>query len=232
MAQENIENQPVKSRREQFTDDFYTRYPDMSREDEDARYDRIAQDYADYDKLAQERANFNKLLMENEYAPGLMNGLITKKDEDGNDFNLKEYLKKNGVFADAEDDPTVDAQKVVTEDAELDAAAAEAGLRPEEVADLVEWIYNRENGLLARAGHFELKKEDFKQLLRLKNYDADMSKADEAGYVRGKNEKVDIYKEMDDAEKNAPVSLGGGGGASARKEQDPTLAALDRMSNY
>jgi phage regulator Rha-like protein len=122
--------------------------------------------------------------------------------------------------------------KVEAEDAELDAAIAEAGYKPEQVQDLIDWIYDKENGLINRAANFGLKKDDFLRLFQIKDYDVRMADAENKGYKRGKNEKIDMLKRQQKKRDEMPADLGGGGTTPEVEKKDPYLSRLDRMKNF
>lgn len=123
--------------------------------------------------------------------------------------------------------------KVDAEDAELDAAIAEAGYKTEQVKDLIDWIYDKENGLIERAQNFDLKKDDFLRLFQLKDYDVRMADAEQKGYKRGKNEKIDMLKRQQKQRDTMPADFSGGGATpSSGEKQDPYLAQLGKMKNF
>ena len=123
--------------------------------------------------------------------------------------------------------------KIDAEEAELDAAIAEAGYKEEQVKDLIDWIYDKESGLINRAANFELKKDDFLRLFQIKDYDVRMADAEQKGYKRGKNEKIDAMKRQQKKRDSMPSDLGGGGVTPAAGEaKDPYLSQLDRMKDF
>ena len=121
------------------------------------------------------------------------------------------------------------------EDAELDAAVAEMGYKPEQVADLIDWIYNKENGLIKRALNYQLLKDDFLRLFKIKDYDVRLAEAEDKGYKRGKNEKIDMYRHSQRQRDNMPADLTSGGGEAPKApetEENSTLKALRKMKKY
>ncbi len=124
--------------------------------------------------------------------------------------------------------------KVAAEDAELDAAIAEAGYKTEQVKDLIDWIYDKEQGLINRAANFELKKDDFLRLFQIKDYDVRMADAEQKGYKRGKNEKIDMLKRQQKKRDDMPSDLGGGGATptGGENKEDPYLTQLDKMKRF
>ena len=193
---------------------------------------------------------------------GLMNGILTGKNVDGSKFSVIRYLigdhpdlakaalegdedsleqliearnqeiaaeaeKKNQEAADADNQKA----KVEKEDAALDASIKKAGYTPDQVEDLMKWIYDPKEGLCVRAMAHELTEEDFDKIIRIIDYEGDIAKADDAGYKRGKSERIAMNREMRSGA-NRPTNLGGGGGSARQQRKDPTLSALDRMSQF
>lgn len=125
--------------------------------------------------------------------------------------------------------------KVKAEDAELDAAITEAGYKPEQVKELIDWIYDAKNGLITRAANYQLTKDDFLKLFKIKDFDVRMADAEQKGYKRGKNEKIDMLKRQQKNRDNMPSDLGGGNGVTPKdneQKEDPYLASLNKMKNY
>lgn len=257
MAKKVTETQEVKTNRQKISERLRNRNPELNVDDDDALFGAIGEDYDTYDQRDQERERFNKAMSQNPESAGIITGLYTGKNADGSDFDLGMYLideypemvvdliegnpqakeryvqMRDSKKAKADEDEEFASQvadKTAAEDAELDAAIKEAGMRPEEVRDLIDWIYNPETGLIVRAERFELTKDDFKQLLRMKDYDNAMAKADERGYVRGKNEKIDITARQQNDRKKLPV-ISGGGGKPKSKEEDGRVSRLRQMGD-
>ena len=252
MAEKNTEKQTVGANRQKIIDRHRKNKPDENWDDDEVLMGQIATDYDNYDKSAQERERFNQMMSENEYAPGLFAGAASGKNADGSDFTLEGYLwgELGGKVKDAmggDDDAAEELHQLMVEriashkssealqesldkqNAELDALIDETGADREEVKKIFDWIY-AEDGLLKRAGNFELTKEDMQQIMKIVSHDNDVAAADEAGYKRGRNERINMGKGVQTNER--PVNLGGGGGAGAGKKEDPTLAALGRMKNF
>ncbi len=257
MAVKTTENQGVKTRRQLLNERIKSRNPDIDVEDDEALSSQISSDYDLLDQRDQERKQFNDLLAQNPYAAPIITGMATGKKDDGSPFDLGEFLideypemiqdliegnpdtkkhyeeNRDARRKAAEDDAAFKAemeQKTQAEDAELDAAIKEAGYKPEEVAELIRQIYDPDNGLIRRAARFELKKEDFLKLFKILNYDNDIKKADNDGYVRGKNEKIDMMEHKQSKRGKLPV-IGSGGGRPNDNEPDPTLKTFDRMKD-
>lgn len=245
-----------RTRRQQLLERLRTRNPELNIDDDEAVSGQISSDYDLMDQRDEERKQFNEMLSRDPYAAPIITGLATGKNDDGTDFDLGEWLLENEPEmvidliegnpktkehyqqtrqarrereqADKDFESKVD-ELTAQEDAELDAAIKEAGYKPEDVREFVEWLYGAE-GLIARAKDFQLKKDDFAQLIRLKDYDANIEKAGNDGYVRGKNEKIDMTQRSQRRRTKMPV-IGGGGGRPSGKERDPYLERLDAMKN-
>ena len=99
------------------------------------------------------------------------------------------------------------AKLIAAQDAILDEAVAEAGYKPEQVANLIDRIYNKETGILKRALNYELTKEDFLSLFKLLDYDVRMSEAEDRGYKRGRNEKIDMFRHNQKKRDEMPADL-------------------------
>jgi hypothetical protein len=249
-----------KTNRQLLGERYKSRNPEFNVDDDEALYGEALGELAKSDEAEAGRQRLNETIANNAIAPEMLNGIISGKDADGNPFDLDQYLldqhidylldymednatakakadarrlerdtqKKN----DAEFEAKV-AEKTAAEDAELDAAIKEAGYTADQVKDLIDWIYDKDAGFITRAARFELKKEDFLRLFHIKDYDLKMKEADDAGYKRGKNEKIDMFKRKQQQRKEMPADVGSGGGtpASGGPAKDPYLERLERMKN-
>ena len=191
---------------------------------------------------------------------GLMNGMLTGRNIDGSKFSVIRYLigehpdlakaalegdeesleelieKRNEEIAAEAAKKTEEAaeadvmkKKIEAEDEALEASIKKAGYKPEQVEELIKWIYDPKEGLCVRAMAHELNGDDFDRIIRIIDYEGDLAKADDAGYKRGKSERIAMNREMRRGE-GRPTNLGGGGGTAKPQQKDPTLNALDRMS--
>lgn len=162
---------------------------------------------------------------------------LAKAALEGDEVSLEQLIEtRNQEIMDEAQRKTEEAaeedavkQKIEAEDAALDASLKKAGYKPDQVADLINWIYDPKEGLCIRALAHELTEEDFDKIIRIIDYEGDIARADEEGYKRGKSERIAMNREMHRGD-NRPTNLGGGGGTGKRQSKDPTLAALDNMS--
>ena len=267
MAKETIDNQNVKSKRDSFRERLAQRYPDLNMDDDEAVFQQIATDYDQYDQSKKKMDDFNNMLKENPHAPGLVTGLVTKKNADGGDFNLIDYLIDElgqdyieAINGDEEarkrlkasEKEKLDASEKLAkgkeklaanmkqEDNELNEAMKEAKIKPESITDLIEWMYKRskdgedhdDDGFVWRAARYDLKKADFLRLFQIKDFDKAVADAEERGYKRGKNEKIDQQKQLHDGRQGGKknITINGGGGAPALpKEKSRTEQVYSKM---
>lgn len=270
MPKENIDNQDVKSKKDSFRERISQRYPDLNLDDEDAVYNQLSADYDQFDQNTQRMGDFNKMLQDYPQAPGLVTGMMTRKNADGSDFSFIGYLidELGQDFVDAvngddearkrlekSEKEKLDASKKLAEskdklaanmeqeDAELDSFIKEMRLKPDDVKSMIEWLYKRsedgeehdDDGFVYRAARYGLKKEDFKRLWQIKDFDKAVSDAENRGYKRGRNEKIDQQKTLHDGKpggkKNVNIS-GGGGEPSIPREKGGAEQAYEFMAKH
>lgn len=246
--------QPTPTNREKMLERMRERNADLNTDDEEALFGQMLSDYDASDAREKERQQFNDMLTSNPMGPELVTGLVTGKDADGNKFSLIKFLvgdhaselraaldgdqealdylieqEAAEIAAQEEEAATEEElkQKIVEEDAAFEDALSESGYKREDAKALIDWIYDEEKGFIWRARNFELTKEDFLRLFRIKDWDTALAEADERGYVRGKNEKIDMSKRMQKDRK--AMNIGGSGGQMPTSERDETLAALEDM---
>ncbi len=250
MAEKKTDKQNVKSKKDTFKERFSSRYPEMNMDDEDAVYGQLSTDYDHFDQNNQRMDDFNNMLKEYPQAPGLVTGMLTRKNEDGSDFSFVGYLIDSlgqdfvdAINGDAEarkrlekgEKDKLEASKKLAEgkealakameeeDAELDAAIKEVKMKPEAIKDMINWLYKRsedgedydDDGFVWRAARYGLKKVDFLRLFQIKNFDQAVTDAEERGYKRGKNEKIDNQKQLHEGRQGGKknINVSGGGGA-------------------
>jgi len=248
--------------RQRLAERYKGKNPDLNVDDDEALGSAILGDLDAYDKSEEQRRRLNETIQNSDIAPEMMAGIMSGKKADGSPFDLDEYLldehldylldyMENNETAKAKRDARKQERKdaakqeeelkakvaemTAAEDAELDAAITEAGYKPEQVKDLIDWIYDLKNGFITRAANFDLKKDDFLKLFKIKDYDVRMAEAEDKGYKRGRNEKIDMFKRGQKRREDMPADLDGGGGGAPAGEQpkeDPTIASLRRMKKY
>ncbi len=247
-----------KSNRQLMGERYKSKNPDFNIDDDEAMFGEALSELAAGDEAQAQRKRLNETIANNDIAPELLNGIISGKTADGGDFDLRDYLlnehidylldyvedsdkakekwnarkEERKTQAEAEAKLKAEAEaKLKAEDEELDAAIAESGYKPEQVKDLIDWIYDGEKGFIKRAQNFDLKKEDFLRLFKIKDWDIKMSEAEDKGYKRGRNERIDMFRRNQERRKSMPADIEGGGGASPVEKEDPYIERLKKMKN-
>lgn len=256
------ENQADKlTSRQRLAERYKGRNPELNVDDDEALGSAILGDLEAYDNDAERMRRFNETVSNSDIAPEMMAGILSGKNADGTPFTLEDYIIDNNIdfFLDyiensetakekmakrkkeREDEEKAKAEisakekeLIAAEDAELDAAVQEMGYKPEQVADLIDWIYNKENGMLKRALNYELKKDDFLRLFKIKDYDVRLADAEDKGYKRGRNEKIDMFRHQQQKRDNMPADIEGGGGTQVTQDSpgDAYLKKLDKMKKF
>lgn len=260
MATEKNDTKPAavaRPNRDRLVARFSKDNSDFNADDDEALYGAAADALDEDDKGKEERKRFNEALAGSDIAPEMMTGLLSGRNADGSPFDLEDYLfeKHMDFFNDylenkegakeklakrkaqrkAEEEEEAEYEKgmnerIQKEDAALDEAITESGYKQDQVKDLIDWIYDADKGIIVRASRFELTKDDFPRLFKLKDYDVKMSESEEKGYRRGRNEKIDMFAHDQERRRNMPPDQGGGGSRpQGAGDENPTLAALDKM---
>ena len=234
---------------------FRARYPDVSEDDEAALYDRISEDYRNADLDRENMKKFNELLTQDERIAGLITGMASGKKGDGSPFSIAEYLLENyGDDIYSSTDPKEAAKKAAEREAAMQAesrakaemdearkknfeacdkafeeAVKSLNINDTEAEKFLDWIYNPDNGFIHRVWTYDVGKEDWVKLLQAYNYDNAITKAEENGYKRGRNEKIDMARHRESSRRNMPSDLSNSGASLDEGEKDPTLTAYSKM---
>ena len=255
------ENQETKlTSRQRLSERYKGRNPELNVDDDEVLGEAILSDLDAYDQDAEKMRRFNETVSNSRIAPEMMTGLLSGKNPDGSDFDLEDYLleKHLDYFLDILENretakSKADARRKVrqeeaeleakaaelakTEDAEFNAAVQESGYKPEQAKELFDWIYgekDKQNGFIHRGARFELKKPDFLRMFQIKDLDQKIAAAEDKGYRRGRNEKIDMFRRGQQRRDDMPADLEGGGGAPASDEEqdNATVKALKKMKKY
>lgn len=234
---------------------FRARYPDVPEDDEAALYDRISEDYRNADLDRENMKKFNELLTQDERIAGLITGMASGTKDDGSPFSIAEYLLENyGDDIYSSTDPKEAAKKAAEREAAMQAesrakaemdearkknfeacdkafeeAVKSLNINDTEAEKFLDWIYNPDNGFIHRVWTYDVGKEDWVKLLQAYNYDNAVTKAEENGYKRGRNEKIDMARHRESSRRNMPSDLSNSGASLDEGEKDPTLTAYSKM---
>lgn len=244
--------------RQRLNERYKGRNPELNVEDDEALGAAILGDLEAYDKTEERRRRFNETVQNSDIAPEMMAGILSGKNPDGSPFDLEEYLldKYLDYFLDYLENKETAKEKAAArkklrlEDAEFqakaeelaaiedkafDEAVAESGYKPEQAKELVKWIYGEEskkNGLIHRAQRFELTKDDFLKMFQIKDFDQKLADAEDKGYKRGRNEKIDMFKRGQQKRDAMPADIEGGGKMpESEQPENQTVQALKKMKN-
>lgn len=235
MAKEITDTQNVETGMSRFKNRMRERNADVDYDDEEAFAQQLSTDYDNYDRLQKEHDDMNTLLADDPMAPGLMAGLITKKNPDGTDFNLREYIIKQETGIEDEiaelraKKKEGEDEAIAKEDAELDKFIKEQKLTPEEIKAYLDWLYKEDGGIGMKLLTFTMTADDFAQLHKAFAYDDAVASAEEKGKAAGRNEKIDMYKAKEARRSEIPNIRSNGNRLTPPKENE-TEAAMRRMS--
>lgn len=234
---------------------FQSRYPDIAADDENSLYDRISSDYDRSDKEHDGLKRFNELLTKDDRMAGLITGMAAGVKEDGSPFSIAEYLLSN--YADeiyGAQDPREAAKKAAEHEARLleeaqeeeqrkqtrqknfeacdaafEKAAKALGVNDKDAEKFLKWLYEPEKGFIHRVWTYDIDESDWEKLLKVFTYDNAVTKAEENGYKRGRNDRIDMAKRKDMSRAELPSDLGESGASINSIEKDPTLSAYSKM---
>lgn len=245
-----------KKERKSWRDIVSSRKPDLDLEDDLAVGEFLDDSFRRYDDSESQRENLNKVLAEDSRAAGILTGLASGMDENGEPFSLVEYLITNYGDDIREAATTEEAIKKAKEkeaarikeaadekkrkrDAEeklrktdeaLTEAVRQVNVDEANVASMLEWLYGTQDadGIIHKIIRHELDTEDWKRIIHAFNMDMEIEAAREEGRKQGRTARPGaIHRNL--AEK-APTDLGGGGnGGSEEKVEDPTLQRYKGM---
>lgn len=228
------------------------RNPELDLEDDAATGDYLADTFSRYDEAENGRKMMNDVLAKDPMAPGLFMALSESEGEPGtlvgyllenywdeiyNTGSKEEAIEKaKKRDADKAKAAAEDAKKKETFESNLKAsdealteAANEANVDEANVANMLTWLYGEgeQPGLVHRAITRELDKNDWLKLLHAFNQEKALDAARKEGRREVKNARGAAHRQM---ETELPTDLGGGAsGGGMTREEDPTIAALQRM---
>lgn len=234
----NKPQEPVKSRRDTFRENFASRHPDVNMDDEEAYYAALDDEYNLRDEeLRRNRENnekLNNMFLENPNAAYFMNDLLDGKKQMG--VALMEQFGE--LFKDAVNDPSpenvkafadaLDAHaKQIKKNDELQAQfeqnidasettiedwAKQHNATPEQIDAIREFINQQFGNLIVGIISPEMLDFAFKGL----NYDKDVAAAEESGQAAGRNQR--IQEKIRKGKGDGMPMIAGGRQARARKD--------------
>ena len=146
-----------KKERKSWRDIVSSRNPDLDLEDDLAVGEFLDDSFKRYDDSESQRENLNKVLAEDSRAAGILTGLASGMDENGEPFSLVEYLITNYGDDIREAATTEDVIGVIPDDSTAsDATGTDADKKHWNIKDLIEGVF-RVQGIIgydtANAGY-------------------------------------------------------------------------------
>lgn len=245
-----------KKERKSWRDIVSSRNPDLDLEDDLAVGEFLDNSFKRYDDSESQRENLNKVLAGDSRAAGILTGLASGMDENGEPFSLVEYLITNygddireaatteeaikkakekeaariKEAADEEKRKRDAEEKLRKTDEALTEAVRQVNVDEANVVSMLEWLYGTQDtdGIIHKIIRHELDAEDWKRIIHAFNMDMEIEAAREEGRKQGRTARPGaIHRNL--AEK-APTDLGGGGnGGGEEKVEDPTLQRYKGM---
>ena len=226
-----------KKERKSWRDIVSSRNPDLDLEDDLAVGEFLDDSFKRYDDSESQRENLNKVLAEDSRAAGILTGLASGMDENGEPFSLVEYLITNygddireaatteeaikkakekeaariKEAADEEKRKRDAEEKLRKTDEALTEAVRQVNVDEANVVSMLEWLYGTQDtdGIIHKIIRHELDAEDWKRIIHAFNMDMEIEAAREEGRKQGRTARPGaIHRNL--AEK-APTDLGGGG---------------------
>lgn len=240
-----------------FRNRFGSRYSDLTDDDDDdVLADRLGADLDDYDQVKQSQSDLNALLTKDADAANILAGLATGRNSDGSPFSLIEYLaefhdeelagylgsedytkklaeKKAAREAEAAEEAqfaSLSAENLEASDKALEGLITSGEVSESQVRDLLDWLYAPDGGLVERLLMNDVREEDWRKLLQMKDFDSSINAARQSGYKEGRNEQINMHKhKRADMAQLPPDIVGGGLPDDKPVHGDSTLSALSRM---
>lgn len=230
-----------------------TRNPDLNLDDDEAVAAYMQEQWDGYDKMRNERNQLNDLLVSSPQAAGILQGLSSGMDDNGEPFSLMGYLFRNywdviqkaktedeavriakemeaeNIARAAEEEASKknNASKLAAMDDALTEAMRSVNTDEASVKNMLEWLYGKDDGLIYRVVRYELSKDDWVKLLYAFNRDSELDGARKDGERGARSGRGKPHRSFKD---DMPADLGGGGSEMPSEgEEDPTLRRYRQM---
>ncbi len=246
---EDIDKEPIKSKKDLFLEKFRSKYPDLNTDDEDSFYGRINDDYDENEKRIGESSK-NEEALSNLFSsdPRAAHFLMSWKNGEnpvvqlirmfGDDFQealtdpdmqekfaaahneyLDRQLNNKKIQAEAEANLPITLKN-------LDDAQAEGGFDEKQADDAFKLIFD----IIDNGNKDLVTKDTWIMAFKALNHDLDVESAAREGEIKGKNAKIDKEKKKTTVPADLPPMIGGQGGeAPAPKKK--SLGFLDSVKD-
>lgn len=249
MAQELIDNQQSTSAREKMLEKLRARHQDIDFDDEEQLWGAIGGDYGDYENQLQRSRDVDAQMEErfnnDPNFAGLFLDIVGGKtpvqsliERYGSDF--REYLDdpdKQEELAEANQkylervSKEKELEEVYEKNIQTSLGVAEEleaeGYSEEEVNEAFQAVLNdAEQAILGG-----ISREMLELKLKGLNYDRDVQEAEQSGEARAKNAKYMERKKDASELSDLPPVIDGRDAQAIKKETDPRIEALDKVTN-
>lgn len=256
MAENGVENEEIKTKKETFLANLKNRYPDLPEDDEDAIYGKLGEEFDKFDKSDKAQKELGDLLASDPRSAEFL--MMMRKGGNPVEFLIEKYgddfkaaleseegkEKFAGAFSKYVEKQTKDKElqkqaedNLQTMIDDLDKAQEEGNFSDEDARKAYEYLYG-DGGLLDRIIINGVNKEDWMTLMKAASYDKSMAEASrreaearEEGEIAGRNANIDIKKKKQTKAESVPANLGSGGGRTpVGKKTDPTLDRINQLT--
>lgn len=248
-----MDKEEKKEKKRSWRDVITARNPDLNLDDDEAVAAYMQEQLDGYDKLQNERNQLNDLLVSSPQAAGILQGLSSGMDDNGEPFSLMGYLFRNywdviqkaktedeavkiakqmeadNIARAAEEEARKknNASKLEAMDDALTEAMKSVNTDEASVNRMLEWLYGKDDGLIYRVVRYELTKDDWEKLLYAFNRDAELDGARKDGERNSRSGRGMPHRSFKD---KMPADLGGGGSETRSPEdENPTIAHYRKM---
>lgn len=245
---EQTDINPVKSKRDLAKERMQGRYPDMNFDDDDVFFGRINDDFDDYDKRIAEYKQREKTFSDmfssdprsaaflmnwrdgEDPAVGLVRQFGTEIKEAIDDPERqeqiaaanKEYVERVAKEKEYEEMYTKNLDASL---AYLDQLQRETGMTDEEIDKVMQFVVSIvRDGVLGK-----FSPETIEMARKALNHDADVTRANFEGEVKGRNEKIE--EKLRKSKKGDGTAALDGKNGSARRTTVPNLGALSQYGD-
>ena len=252
MPKEEVENQVVKSKKDELYDYLRNKNPEFNADDEEGVYSTIKGVIDDSDSYKAKREQTDKNISDRfNQDPRFAQFFLGSIQPDANPLNellkvygedlraylddpdnaeelgkaQKEYLDKIAKGKELEDQYSTNLEASLTR---LDEYQASKGLTDEQVDEVINSLVSDAENIIM--GVFTPELIDSK--LKSMNYDQDVAVAKEEGVIEGANKKIDEVKKATKANDNIPPVLASKRGAVRPKGSDVVGAMEDINNKY
>ncbi len=233
------------------------RNPELNIDDDDAVTGYLDESFTQFDESEKQRKQLNDLLAKDERAAGVLTGMATGVDENGEPFLIESYLldkywddlhdtaSKEEVIerarkreADKVKKAADDAAKTkkhqenfARTDEELTKAVNATNVDEAIVNEMLRWVYGNQDkadGFIHKIVRNELDQQDWQRLIYAFRRDDDLRASAEKGAAEARQKRRGTpHRDLS----QVPTNLGSGGMAEKGGEEftDPTIERLNKM---